>query len=30
MGQLLTVPLSKSAVYNRMKKIIKIADEMEE
>jgi DNA-binding protein WhiA len=29
MGQQLSVPLSKSAIYNRMKKIIKLAEEME-
>jgi len=29
MGQQLSAPLSKSAVYNRMKKIIKMAEEME-
>ncbi|HPF16169.1 MAG TPA: DNA-binding protein WhiA [Thermotogota bacterium] len=30
LGQLLTKPLTKSAVYNRMKKIIKISDELED
>ncbi len=30
LGQMLSKPLTKSAVYNRMKKIIKISDELED
>jgi DNA-binding protein WhiA len=30
LGQMLSKPLTKSAVYNRMKKIIRISDELED